>query len=162
MEVSISTLRLDYTLHIRMSWAHAKLERCRFANYPVVNGFCRIDATAFDCWIQVKRPEYPATHERFGKLNRVKCRLLLILARTYRAMEMKVDWSATRMPGHMRRPNPKGIMKSLSTLPFQFPTGLCGVRNREGLNDSGSSNTFGSLARTLSHLYCSVRWHESC
>jgi hypothetical protein len=53
------------------------------------------------------------------------------------------------MPGHTRRPNPKGIVKSLSTLPFHFPTGLCGVRNRDGLNVSGSSNRFGSLTSTL-------------
>ena len=68
---------------------------------------------------------------------------------THRATEMKVDWSATCMPGHTRRPNPKGIVKSLSTLPFQFPAGLCGVRNREGSNVSGSSNRFGSLTSTL-------------
>ena len=62
---------------------------------------------------------------------------------------MNVVWSATCMPGHMRRPNPKGILKSLSTLPFQFPAGLWGVKNREGLNVSGSSNRFGSMTRTL-------------
>ena len=64
-------------------------------------------------------------------------------------MAMKVDWSATCMPGHMRRPKPKGMLKPLSTLPFQFPAGLCWVRNREGLNVSGSSKKFGSMTSTL-------------
>ena len=68
---------------------------------------------------------------------------------THRAMEMKIDWRATCMPGHTRRPNPKGIVKSLSTLPFQFPAGLCMVKNREGSNVSGSSNRFVPLARAL-------------
>jgi hypothetical protein len=72
---------------------------------------------------------------------------------------MNIVWSATCMPGHMRRPNPKGILKSLSTLPFQFPAGLCGVKNREGLNVSGSSNRFGSMTRTLDR---SVRCHRIC
>ena len=49
-------------------------------------------------------------------------------------MDMNADLRATCMPGHTRRPNPNGIVKSLSTLPFQFPTGLCGVRNREGFD----------------------------
>jgi hypothetical protein len=72
-------------------------------------------------------------------------------------MEMNIDWSATRMPGQTRRPNPKGIVKSLSTLPFQFPAGFCGVRNREGLNVSGSSKKSGSLTSKLwDH---GIRWH---
>jgi hypothetical protein len=68
---------------------------------------------------------------------------------THRAMQMKVDWSATCMPGQTRRPNPKGRTKSAPTLPLQFPAGFCGVRKREGSNVSGSSNSFGSLTSTL-------------
>jgi hypothetical protein len=59
------------------------------------------------------------------------------------------------MPGQMRRPNPKGMVKLLSVLPFQLPAGVCGVRKREGLNISGFSNRFGSLASTLLPRYVS-------
>ena len=63
------------------------------------------------------------------------------------------------MPGHTRRPNPNGIVNSLTTFPFQLPpTGLCGLRNREGLNVSGSSNREGSLTSALSTYNSQLVW----
>jgi hypothetical protein len=150
-----------------MPCAHAELERRRFARYPAEYAFRVIDATALYRGEHVERPENPAKNfndstirlvvkgEWHGYIYRVRqgiiciCKESWVGGRTHRAKEMKIDWSATRMPGQMRRPNPKGIAKSLSTLPFQFPAGFCGVKNREGSNVSGSSNRFGSLTRTL-------------
>jgi hypothetical protein len=145
-EIGISTLRLDDALRVGVSYAHAELKLCRLARYPAAYRFRGIDATAFGCGKKVKRPENPATHR---KLRQVNIKQITVDPETHRAMEMNIDWSATCMPGHTRRPNPKGIVKSLSTFPFQLPTGLCRVRNREGSNVSGSSNRFGSLTSTL-------------
>ena len=132
-----------------MPCAHAELERCRLAGNPTVYGFSRINATALDCGKDVERPEDPTMNNKLRLATRRREKLCNNPG-THRAMEMNVVWSATCMPGQMRRPNPKGILKSLSTSPFQFPAGLCGVKKREGLNFSGSSNTFGSMTRTLS------------
>jgi len=131
-----------------MPCAHAELERCRLARNPAAYGFSGINASALDCGKDVERPEDPTTKQKV-KISNTTVRRVINKLRTHRAMEINVVWSATCMPGHMRRPNPKGILKSLSTLPFQFPAGLCGVKNREGLNVSGSSNTFGSMTRIL-------------
>jgi hypothetical protein len=49
VEIGISALRLDDTLHIGVSYAHAELKRCWCAHCPVVYGFCGIDAAAFNC-----------------------------------------------------------------------------------------------------------------
>ena len=58
------------------------------------------------------------------------------------------------MPGHTRRPNPNGIVNSPSTLPLQLlPAGLCGLRNREGLNVSGSSNRVLDKCTVNCHLF---------
>jgi hypothetical protein len=131
-----------------MPCAHAEPERSRLARNPAAYGFSGINATALDCGKDVERPEDPTTNKKL-RLVTQRREELYSNPGAHRAMQMNVVWSATCMPGHMRRPNPKGILKSLSTLPFQFPAGLCGVKNREGLNVSGSSNTFGSMTRTL-------------
>lgn len=140
--------QIDNTFHVRMPCAHAELERCRLARNPTAYGFSRINTTALDRGKDIKRPEDPITKKKVTISNTTVGRVITNPG-THRAMEMNVVRSATCMPGHMRHPNPKGILKSLSTSPFQFPAGLCGVKNREGLNVSGSSNRFGSMTRTL-------------
>lgn len=141
-----------------MPCAHAEPEWCRLARNPAAYGFSGINAT-LDRGKDVESPEDPKlSRTKSYDINNPTVRRI-VTAGTHRAMEMNIDWSATCMPGHMRRPNPKGILKSLSTLPFHFPAGLCGVKNREGLNVSGSSNTFGSMTRTLEQ---GVRCHPTC
>jgi hypothetical protein len=115
-----------------MPCAHAEPERCRLARNPAAYGFSGINAT-LDRGKDVESPEDP----KLSRTNSYDISNTTTVSYssnpgTHRAMEMNVVWSATCMPGHMRRPNPEGILKSLSTLPFHFPAGLCGVKIEKG------------------------------